>query len=71
MDEFRRELLNLHRKQIKDMRHSHDLMRQGRFEVRSWIDGQWVDQNDEIIARDEQIIVQLEALIKRIESEQS
>ena len=69
MDELRRELLSLHRKQIEDIRHRHDLMRQGRFEMRSWVDGQWVDQNDETIARDEQIIAQLEALIKRIESE--
>jgi hypothetical protein len=66
MDELRRELLALHRQQIEDMRHCHDLMRQGRFEMRSWVDGQWVSQNDETIARDEQIIAQLEALIKRI-----
>jgi hypothetical protein len=69
MDKLLLELLALNRKQIEDMRHRHDLMRQGKFEMRSWVDGQWVDQNDETIARDKHIIAQLEVLIKRIESE--
>ena len=69
MDELRQQLLAMHRQQIEDMRHRHDLMRQGKFEMRSWVDGKWVSWNDETIARDEQIIAQLEALIKRIESE--